>query len=491
MNKGTGATATPGIAYRHDTGRVISEEKLTVAEDLRRISGPEPDQKQNAATDHFLDELELTLEIYTDWIPPEPLRFLTSSAKSVTDRPAALIAAKPANSRQRESGSLNDPDGFRTPIKEYALPGTAKVPMTIDRIFTQSATAHPHPPLPPAEPGFRRVDGKQKPGALNQALAPVFAGISPGDVVNIDRHVRYAGQHWNAPNFLWRRLAPRQQTSHVPTKEGSYSRSGNKGRQAASALSPGVLRSNLARVLNHDYPVITRGESSGISYGMELTGIGRPLPRETPQNANPRTGLTVQAHETEEHHSYARDTANQAWINPLFDGGRAEGQPAIPHVNNLRTIEPVAGVTKHHEANYRTEDTFVGYQFTGQDILHSRGVSFILDTPGSATGLLRHVDAVKLAERFPKQVVHPDAVTFADKQGIAALRARLNGARPPGQPRSPRPSTFWWRTARSARPGSSPRRWPPSATPWTWPRFVAAGLRGRPASSTARSRLPT
>ena len=429
MNERTEAIATPSIAYRYDTGRVVGEETLTTEENLRRLSGPEPDG-HNPATDDFLDELNLTLEVYTDWVPAEPVRFLTSGGKSVLDRLAALIAAKPAGSRERKPGRLDDPDGFRTPIKVYWLPGRARAPMTMDRALTQDATPYRHPRRLAARPGFRADTGELRPSPLNRALAPVFYGLMPSDVVNVDRHVRYAGQHWNMPDAVWRRLAPEQLDAHVPTKEGSYSRSGNKGRQAAHALSPGVLRGNLHLVLAHQYAVIARGRNSGISYGIRLTGIGRPLPREIRPNANRMTGLTLRARETEEETSFARATAHQAWVDPLLGGAQAEGQPAIPHVNAVRTVEPAAAIGQHGESNQRHRGTFVGYEFAGQDILHSRGVNFVLNAPGSVTGFLRYEDAVRLAREFPEQVVHPDAVPYADWQRLQDLLASLNGEAP-------------------------------------------------------------
>jgi hypothetical protein len=442
MNERTEAMATPSIAYRYDVGRVVGEETLTVEENLRRLSGPEPDGR-SPDTDDFRDELTLTMEVYTDWVPAEPVRFLTSGGKSVLDRLATLIAAKPVGARERKPGSLNDPDGFRTPIKAYRLPGTARALMTMDRALTQDASAYRHPRPPAAVPGFRTEIAEPTPSPLNRALAPVFYGILPGDVVNVDRHVRYAGQHWNIPNALWRLLAPEQLAAHLPTKESSYSRSGNKGRQAAQALSPGVLRGNMHLVLTLRYSIIARGASpgggtaQGISYGMQLTGIGRPLPREIRGNANPMTGLTVRARETEEETSFARDTAHQAWVDPLFGGAIAEGQPAVPHVNAVRTVEPASSVGQHGEINHRHQGSFVGYEFTGQDIVHSRGVNFVLNAPGSVTGFLRYEDAVRLAREFPDQVVHPDAVPVADRQRMAALHESLRRAGPSTASRGP------------------------------------------------------
>lgn len=433
MSTGTGATAYPDIAYRRDTGRVIGNETITTTEDLRRVSGPQPDEKQHPVTDDFMDELSLSLEIYTDWVPGEPVRFLTSGAKSITAPLSKLMAAKPADrdlGRERKPLSLNDNDGFRTPVAVVRLPETVKVPMTVDRNLTQAANAYRHPAPGPRADGFQARSGRQAPGRLNLALAPILHGISFGDVVNIDRHVRYAGGHWNMPDSVWQKLAPSRLATHEPAKEGSYSRTGTKGRQSAQALSPGVLRGNTPRVLAHDYPVIPKGRASGITYGMELSGIGRPLPREIPLNENPTTGLTLEAKDTEMSTSFARYTVHQGWIDPLSGGNPAAGQPSFPHVNDVRAIEPAAAVAQHSEIHYRSSDTFVGYEFTGQDILHSRGISLVLNNRGSLTGFLRNSDAIRLAAQFPEQVVHPEAVTFADKQKLTELGESLNGAGP-------------------------------------------------------------
>jgi len=434
VNPRGGAVADPGVAYRRDIGRVLGAEEITVAEELRRVSGPAPDAARNPTTDDFLDEFQLELEVYTDWVPAEPVRFLTAAAKPLTAPLARWgMAATPARPRTdigRSSLSLDDTDGFRTPIATTLVPGAVRAPMTMDRTLTEPVTNPARTPRPAPVPGYRAPVEGVRPSPLNRALAPVIYGIGLGNVANVQRHVRYTAGSWNSPDALWRSLVVRGRDEHVPAKEGSYAPTGNKGRTVALALHPRVLRNHLPKVLGHSYPVVPKGKEPGVEYGFQASGLARPLPRETAANANPMMGMSFGARESANETSFARSSAMQLWADPVFGGETADGQPAIPHISNLVTVEPSAGQEVHAEENRRIYDTFVAYEFTGLDILRSRGVDFVLNAPGSLTGYLRHRDAAALATDFPEQFVHPDAVTVDSRTTLDELAATLDVARP-------------------------------------------------------------
>ena len=432
MNQDGAAFAQPNVAYRKDIGKVLGTEAVALRQELRRITGPEPDEAHNVTTDDFLDEFRLELEVYTDWIPAEPVRFLTSTAKPLTAPLARWgMAAQPAQLRtdiRRSALSLDDSKGFRTPIARTTLPGTVKIPMTMNRSLTEDVSRPPRPPRPVPRTGYRARVAQPRPGALNRALIPVIHGIGLGTVANVQRHVRYAAGSWNSADVLWRHLAVLGRDAHAPAKEASFAPTGNKGRRVMQTLHPRVLRSNQPKVLAHAYPVLPKGTDPGITYGFEASGIARPLPRAATQNTNPMMGMSFGSAEHESTSSHARSSASQAWLNPLSGGDLAAGQPMLPHLADYTEREPAWGKKLHVEKNTRSYDTYVAYEFTGHDMLHSRGVAFTLNEPGSLFGYLRHRDAVALADEFPDQFVHPEAVTVDGQQTLNELAAELRNA---------------------------------------------------------------
>jgi hypothetical protein len=421
-----GIYAQPGIAYRRDKGQVVGKEAVRIVEDLRRVSGPGTGDGLTDTTDDFVDELTLQLEVFTDWVPAEPLRLITSTVKEVTAPLAAAIAAKPVRPRTdavRAPRSLNTADGYRLPIAVHAMPGTVKVTMTVDRSLTEPAEFPLRAPRTEPESGYRafRSATRPQPGALNQALKPLVHGIGLGNVAGVERHVRYAAAYWNSPQSLWRRRLVYERDAHVPMKEGSYAPTGNKGRTVAQSLNPRLLRDTLPGVLGHTHQLVPGEGTSGISYGLEINGIARPLPRNLTSERRPMSGMAFTASESEATSTFARTAANQTWTAPLFGSGSFDVTAAPPHINDVTTIEPAISVSQHTETNYRFQDTYVAYEFTGRDQLHSRGVTFTLNAPGSMTGYLRRDDALRLAEDFPDQFVHPDAVTVTTGADLDAV----------------------------------------------------------------------
>jgi hypothetical protein len=435
LNAGRGDYLEPNAGVRRDVGGVIGKEKLTTAEELRRVTGRAPDNERNPTTDDFLTRVQLTLEIYTDWIPAEPLRFLTAGAKQATAPLARLMAAVPAHlepgERPHSLFTLNDAAGLRTPVLTRTLPGEASAAMTVDRLYTQPAT---DPATLPAEgeresepeDGYVTRMGPPEPGPLNRALAPLMYGAVVNNIVRIQQHVKYATADWNVSDALHRKLLTPSLTGHRPVKEASLAPTGNKGRQMRQALRPRVVRSNLPKVFTHAYTVVPRGKKPGVDYGFEADGIARPLPRERGANKNPMFSMLVSAEESETETSFQRSAALQSWFNPLAGGAPADGQPMLPHVASRDVFAPSSALAQHAEENVRFEEDQVLYRVHGQDMLNGRGVTFALRERGSLDGSLRYSDAVQLAALFPDQFVHPDAITVTTPEAVEALEQGFN-----------------------------------------------------------------
>ena len=108
--------------------------------------------------------------------------------------------------------------------------------------------------------------------------------------------------------------------------------------------------------------------------------------------------------------SFAVTGREQVWLGPEGGNGRIDDYLAIPRYSKDTTSSPASAVVQAFERNVKITGTFALYTLGGMHTLHSRDHTLWLHEPGELTGALRLADAVKLAEKFPAQIVHPDAV---------------------------------------------------------------------------------
>jgi hypothetical protein len=408
LGEATQAAAAPQGAVRFDRGQDVEKEQVGETEDLRRITGTHPDDTDSPTTDLYSDRIALDLQISVDYRPLQPLRTLTATSKSSHATPSYLMAPRPDRTRLdvRMSGrTLDDKDGYRTFVLDELMPGSVLVPMTMDRSLTQSVAA---PVLPkPAAPtfGYTRRVATPAPSELNQALAPLIYPVSI-ETANAVHHARYAGTDSNTLDLARRAFATsKQYTEKYPTKEASFSLTGNKGRAIAQSLGRRAARNNLPLILLHTYDILTE-PGTRISYGVNVIGA-QPLPIEP---VKLMTALNVDAFNTETITATGNVRAQQGSVDPTFAGNASnEFETAVPHFAVYTTTTPSSLTSKHIEDNRRTRDYFIPYSLSVRDVLHSRGIAYELTSPGHATVFMRHSDAVELATRFPEHFTAPDA----------------------------------------------------------------------------------
>uniref|UniRef100_UPI002F9188DA hypothetical protein n=1 Tax=Streptomyces sp. NBC_01562 TaxID=2975879 RepID=UPI002F9188DA len=410
LDEAAEAAAVPQGALRFDRGQDVGKEQVGETEDLRRITGTHPDDTDSPTTDLYSDWIALDLQISVDYRPLQPLRTLTAASKKSHAALSYLMAPRPDRTRLdvRTSGfTLDDEDGYRTFVLDELMPGSVLVPMTMDRSLTQPVTA---PAVPkPAAPtfGYTRRVATPAPSTLNQALASVVHPVNI-ETANVAQHARFAGTGSNTPDRARRTFTTsKQYTEKYPTKEASFSLTGNKGRAIAQSTARRVARNKLPLVLLHTYDILTE-PGTRISYGADVV-TARPLPVDSVELM---TALNVDGFNAETITSTGNVRAQQGSVDPTFAGNASnEAEIAVPHLAIYTTTTPSSLTSKHVEDNRRTRDRFIPYSLTVRDVLHSRGITYELTSPGHATVFIRHSDAVELATRFPGQFIHPDTPT--------------------------------------------------------------------------------